>query len=59
MLLRDVGFVADGTRRISFFQRTILEHIFCESNRMKKYFDSFRYTLWCLIIDAILDNSYK
>ena len=59
MFLWDVRFVADGTRRIAFSKEPILEPIFRESSNIKKSFDSLRYTLWCLIIDAILDNSFK
>ena len=45
MLLWDVGFVSNGTRRITFFKEPILEPIFCESNNRNNYFDSFRDTL--------------
>ena len=35
MLLWDVRFVTDGTRRIAFFKKLILKPIFCESNNKK------------------------
>ena len=45
MLLWDVRFVADGTGRTDFYKEPILEPISCESNNVKKYFDSLRDTL--------------
>ena len=54
MFVWDVKFFADGTRRIAIFKEPILEPDFCESNNIKKNFDSFGDTLWCLLIYIFL-----